>query len=51
MTTLDSALEVALEKEAERERMEQMLRSRGEEPMEVSSVDATSRLLGVMDTM
>ena len=51
VATLASAIQVALEKEAERERMEQMLRSRGEEPMEVSSVEATDRLLGVMNMM
>lgn len=51
VATLDSAIKVALEKEAERERMEQMLRSRGEEPMEVSAVGATDRLLELMGTM
>ncbi len=51
VATLSNAIQVALEKEAERERMEQMLRSRGEEPMEVSPVDATDKLLGVMTTM
>ncbi len=51
VTTLDAAVKTALEKEAERERMEQMLRSRGEEPMEVGAVEATGRLIGLMDKM
>ena len=51
VAALASAIQVALEKEAEREWMEQMLCSQGEELMEVSPVDATNRLLGVMDTM
>lgn len=31
--------------------MEQVLRSRGEEPMEVGSVDTTGKLLSVMESM
>ena len=48
---LDSAIKVALEKEAEREKMEQMLRSRGEEPMEVGAINSTGHLLDLMGTM
>ncbi len=51
VTTLESAVKVALEKGAEREKMEQMLRSRSEEPVEMGALDATSQLLGLMDTM
>ncbi len=49
--TLAEAIREALELEAQRERMEQMLRSRGEEPMEVGGVDATGRLLSVLEGM
>lgn len=49
--TLQEVIAVALEKEAERERMEQVLRSRGEEPMEVAPVDSTTKLLGTLDTV
>ena len=48
---LDSAIKVALEKEAEREKMEQMLRSWGEEPMEVGALNATGQLLDLMGTI
>ena len=51
VATLESAIKVALEKEAEREKMEQMLRSRDEEPVETGVLDATGQLLGLIDTM
>ena len=51
VTKLEDAIKVALEKEAERERMEQMLRSAGQEPMEVGGLETTTRLLGLVDSM
>ena len=51
VSTLEEAISTALEKEAQRERLEQVLLKRGQEKMEVDSVDTAPTKASVVDTM